>query len=362
MDSAMLIPLLCGNLMRIPPSAYNVMHNPLLSYQSLVEEFISKAGTAFKETRNEFEARNSTSIAVRSLHDLERKIKNKLRSIYRTLKTSSEDEDTKNFVLSMQSHKAESVRSFQQEYDRFREAIQIQLGRTQPQLVNQAETIYRSIKMRKQQNLCIENLEDIMSKHKEKTKVLCDELNKKIEKVASDAVDVKKKSALQIKARNAILNGVNDDVNSSKKKIAKLEAEKHHTQAVYATVIDDHFKEETKLRQKKYKMETERDNWVAKYDKDMSLAQSEFDVLWVDYSAQRKILDALEEKFAVLELTYNEIIATREAEEAERTRARRELLDMNHSASVIQAFWRTRAVLKRMQLQSKRKGKGKGKK
>ena len=42
---------------------------------------------------------------------------------------------------------------------------------------------------------------------------------------------------------------------------------RHHTQAVYATVIDDHFKEETKLRQKKYKMETERDNWVAKYDK-----------------------------------------------------------------------------------------------
>ena len=49
MDSALLIPLLCGNLMRIPPSAYNVLHNPLLTYQSLVEEFISKTSTAFKE-------------------------------------------------------------------------------------------------------------------------------------------------------------------------------------------------------------------------------------------------------------------------------------------------------------------------
>ena len=57
----------------------------------------------------------------------------------------------------------------------------------------------------------------------------------------------------------------------------------------------------------------------------MGTMQNEFDLLWVDYSAQRKILDDLEAKFAILEITYNEIVATRQAEEEERVRRRRRI-------------------------------------
>ena len=52
----------------------------------------------------------------------------------------------------------------------------------------------------------------------------------------------------------------------------------------------------------------------------MGNLQDQFDALWVDYSAQRKILDALEEKFSILEVTYNEIVGIRQAEEEERVR------------------------------------------
>ena len=36
---------------------------------------------------------------------------------------------------------------------------------------------------------------------------------------------------------------------------------------VLKTLIVGHVAEETKLREKKFKMETEKDNWIAKYDK-----------------------------------------------------------------------------------------------
>ena len=42
---------------------------------------------------------------------------------------------------------------------------------------------------------------------------------------------------------------------------------RREAQHVLTALIDGHVKEETKLREKKFKMETEKDNWIAKYDK-----------------------------------------------------------------------------------------------
>jgi len=352
MNLSLLVPLFCRNLMELPSEVFSTMKNSLLQFQSLLEDFMNATGTSM---RRKTEVGNP--VAMQNARSIEGNIKRHLRTIIKAVKTP-DDEELQSFVEELHSHKPAAVQDFQREYDRFREAMHIRLGFDQRQLVLQADKVHQSVSRNSQQKEQISLLENKLSRHEQKTKVLCDELDKKIEKVASNASNVKKNSAAQVKIRNGLLNEVQAASATSAERQKKLEDQKKNAQATLNIILDEHVKEETKLREKKYKMETERDNWMQKYDKDMGTIQDQLNPLWVDYAAQRKVLEALEEKFSVLEITYNEIIATREAEAAERTRARRELLSMSSSAAIIQAWWRTRAVLKKLQGKGK-KGKGK---
>ena len=41
---AMLVPLICRNLMQLPPNIFATLRNPLIQFQSLLEDFIAKNG------------------------------------------------------------------------------------------------------------------------------------------------------------------------------------------------------------------------------------------------------------------------------------------------------------------------------
>ncbi|XP_065058556.1 dynein regulatory complex protein 10-like [Rhopilema esculentum] len=128
---------------------------------------------------------------------------------------------------------------------------------------------------------------------------------------------------------------------------------------------NEHFKEETYLRKKSYKLRTELHNWISKYDQDLEWRQDEIEELLELQALNQSDLKILEEQFSKLEIEYEKIVEERRIKE-EKTQKRLEDLAIKVGASLkIQAFWRgylVRRVLRGRYTHGGKRGKDKKKK
>ncbi|XP_059264464.1 dynein regulatory complex protein 10 isoform X2 [Mustela nigripes] len=122
--------------------------------------------------------------------------------------------------------------------------------------------------------------------------------------------------------------------------------------------------------EKKYKVETEIENWIQKYDMEMGEKQVEYEELDLIHKEEKIQLEELKQKHNVLVEEFSQIRAEQEVNAKKRIEAEQEMLRMVRAATLIQALWKgylVRSMLKsRKKKRSKskgkvRKGKGKGK-
>ncbi|MGH0142340.1 UNVERIFIED_CONTAM: hypothetical protein FKN15_039235 [Acipenser sinensis] len=100
-------------------------------------------------------------------------------------------------------------------------------------------------------------------------------------------------------------------------------------------------KRKEKLMQKrKYKVETEIENWIQKYDADMGEKQVELEQLHAVYTEEQGELKELEEHFAVLDQEYSQIMEERRLAREKKEQEERELVLMIRAATRIQALWK----------------------
>jgi len=149
------------------------------------------------------------------------------------------------------------------------------------------------------------------------------------------------------------------DLKNSEGKRGKLQQELLGLRTQMQNLVADHRVNEQDLRKKKYKIETEVDNWIQKYDQDMGERQTEYEEIDIVYTEEKKQLTELEERFSTLETEYQTIMEERRIAREKQEAAERELSMCVGAATTIQAFWRSYKV--RKALKSKKK-KGKGKK
>ncbi|XP_065066315.1 dynein regulatory complex protein 10-like [Rhopilema esculentum] len=155
------------------------------------------------------------------------------------------------------------------------------------------------------------------------------------------------------------------ELKNSDGKKAKLQQEIIQLKQALQSNLSSHRESELALRKRKYKMETEVENWVQKFDNDMSERQDEFDELDAIYTEEKRQLKELEEKFKTLEEEYTQIMEERRIAKERREAAERELRSMIKAATVIQSFWRAykmRKALKSKKKKGKKGKKGKGRK
>ncbi|KAL2095382.1 hypothetical protein ACEWY4_010101 [Coilia grayii] len=131
-----------------------------------------------------------------------------------------------------------------------------------------------------------------------------------------------------------------------------------------SNLITENREVEMGLRKRKYKVETEIENWIQKYDADMGEKQGELEEMEQVFEEEKEELRELEEHYGVLEEEYLQVmeerrLALERQEEEERARE-----VMGRAAIIIQAYWRGFCVRKAMKAKAKSKGgkKGKGKK
>ncbi|XP_051967287.1 dynein regulatory complex protein 10 [Xyrauchen texanus] len=154
------------------------------------------------------------------------------------------------------------------------------------------------------------------------------------------------------------------DKKTSEGKTACVQEEANQLRAQFKNVIAENRERELALRKKKYKEETEIENWIQKYDAEMGEKQTELEELMNIYEEEKAELTELEEHFAILDLEYSQIMEERQQAQEQREQQERDRELHSQAAIIIQAHWRGFCVRKAMKAKAKpKKGKkGKGKK
>ncbi|XP_056384736.1 dynein regulatory complex protein 10 [Hyla sarda] len=150
------------------------------------------------------------------------------------------------------------------------------------------------------------------------------------------------------------------DCRASDGKITKLQQDLQQVRSQLNGTIAENREIELSLRKKKYKVETEIENWIQKYDGDMGEKQAELEELEGMYEEEKAQLAELKEKLAVLEVEYVQIMEERRLAQLRKEEAEKELANMTRAAIVIQAHWKGYRVRQSMKSKKKKKKKGKG--
>ncbi|XP_032732114.1 dynein regulatory complex protein 10 [Lontra canadensis] len=160
------------------------------------------------------------------------------------------------------------------------------------------------------------------------------------------------------------------DFRASQARVAKIQQELLTLRSQYHNLVAENREAEQALRKKKYKVETEIENWIQKYDMEMGEKQEEYEELDVIHKEEKVQLEELKQKHNVLVEEFSQIRAEQEVSAKKRIEAEQEMLRMVRAATLIQALWKgylVRSMLKsRRKKRSKskgrvKKGKGKGK-
>nr|XP_001492450.3 IQ domain-containing protein D isoform X1 [Equus caballus]XP_014583082.1 IQ domain-containing protein D isoform X1 [Equus caballus] len=149
------------------------------------------------------------------------------------------------------------------------------------------------------------------------------------------------------------------DFRASQARVAKIQQELLLLRSQFHSLVMENREAEQALRKKKYKVETEIENWIQKYDMDMGEKQDEYEELDSVYKEEKAQLEELKQKHDVLMEEFNQIRAEQEINSRKRMEAEQELVRMVRAATVIQAVWK--GYLVRSLLRSKRRKRSKSK-
>ncbi|CAL8248233.1 unnamed protein product [Merluccius merluccius] len=215
---------------------------------------------------------------------------------------------------------------------------------------------------------------DLLAALEEKVAAATEEREAKISK--QDAVITKLQSSLQQReksSRDFVLRTQQDaekqsqsDTKTWEGRQTRMQQEVDQLTLQLNTLVLQNREIETALRKKRYKVETEIENWLQKYDADMGEKQAELEEVGAAFEEEKQELRELEESYSVLAVEYDQIMEERRLEEEMRREELRELGLKTGGALVIQAWWRGHCVRKALKAKSKSKSKkpkkGKGKK
>ncbi|KAJ3113259.1 hypothetical protein HDU96_003601 [Phlyctochytrium bullatum] len=120
--------------------------------------------------------------------------------------------------------------------------------------------------------------------------------------------------------------------------------------------------EEAQLRKRKFKIESEVENWIHKYDQDMEEKQSELEDLTAIYMEEKSQLDELQARYNDLQKEYDRIMEERRLAQEAKKEQEKQLRRMTDAATLIQSVWRGYRLRKDLQKKKAAASKGGGKK
>ncbi|XP_040842815.1 dynein regulatory complex protein 10-like isoform X1 [Ochotona curzoniae] len=151
------------------------------------------------------------------------------------------------------------------------------------------------------------------------------------------------------------------DARASQARLAKIQQDILLLRMQFNNLVTENREAEQALRKKKYKVETEVENWIQKYDTEMSEKQEEYEDLEVVHKEEKAQLEELKRKHDVLVEEYSQIRTEREILSKKRMEAEHEMVRMVRAATIIQAVWKGYLVRSMLRSKKKKRAKAKGK-
>ncbi|KAJ1074103.1 hypothetical protein K5549_017572, partial [Capra hircus] len=152
------------------------------------------------------------------------------------------------------------------------------------------------------------------------------------------------------------------DFRASQARVAAVQQEILVLQSQFHNLVMENRDTEQALRKKKYKVETEIENWIQKYDSEMSEKQDEYEELDIIHKEEQLQLEELKKRYDVLVEEFSQIQAEREILAKKRLEDEQEMVRMVRAATLIQALWKGYLVRSMLKSKKKKRGKGKGEK
>ncbi|CAH8502818.1 unnamed protein product [Schistosoma bovis] len=106
-------------------------------------------------------------------------------------------------------------------------------------------------------------------------------------------------------------------------------------------LIETNRSEEETIRSTIYKMESDIESKISKYDQEMTVLQDEYDALEAEYTEEKSAYDELNECFQIINEEYQKIMEERRLEDERRQREEEQRRQMEQAVITIQAFWRS---------------------
>ncbi|CAH8507230.1 unnamed protein product [Schistosoma rodhaini] len=106
-------------------------------------------------------------------------------------------------------------------------------------------------------------------------------------------------------------------------------------------LIETNRSEEETIRATIYKMESDIESKISKYDQEMTILQDEYDALEAEYTEEKSAYDELNERFQIINEEYQKIMEERRLEDERRQREEEQRRQMEQAVTTIQAFWRS---------------------
>ncbi|CAI2726193.1 unnamed protein product [Schistosoma spindalis] len=106
-------------------------------------------------------------------------------------------------------------------------------------------------------------------------------------------------------------------------------------------LIETNRSEEETIRATIYKMESDIESKISKYDQEMTVLQDEYDALEAEYIEEKSNYDELNERFQIINEEYQKIMEERRLEDERRQREEEQRRQMEQAVITIQAFWRS---------------------
>ncbi|KAG5900188.1 hypothetical protein JTB14_035332 [Gonioctena quinquepunctata] len=128
----------------------------------------------------------------------------------------------------------------------------------------------------------------------------------------------------------------------------------------YESMLAEHLEQEKHSRLRRFKTETQLQNWLTKYDQDIGEKQTEYEALKKEYDEKKAEMDEYEKLIDEQEEEYNTLMEEKRQEEERIFREMAYHFLVNRSARKIQRYWR--AYRERKAKRKGRKGRGKGRK
>ncbi|KAL7754357.1 hypothetical protein RI367_000338 [Sorochytrium milnesiophthora] len=273
---------------------------------------------AFKSVEDDQDAASSSEMAasMTRLEDVLRSIK---LLIYNKLKTTPEEERSR-------QHQLES------------------------NLAKEQKTILEVKNVREQ-------LESVRQEHAQEVQRRNDNIRKlkdELREIKQQAEDATKKLEQKSKQKE------DGDLSQFHEKEQLLKSDIAAARARHAELLTRHRDEELALRKRKYKVESEVDAWIQKYDQDMEERQTEIDDISTIYNEEKAQLEELQLRYNELSKAYSKILEERKVEEERHQLEEAERQKKHKAAARIQALWRGHTTRKELKAKKEKKKEGKG--